>query len=38
MAYCFSAEHAKVIHLVRHGQGVHNVEAALLGSAAYKKQ
>ena len=32
MAYCFSAEHAKVIHLVRHGQGVHNVEAAVSGA------
>lgn len=28
-AYAFSAETAKVIHLVRHGQGYHNVEAAV---------
>jgi broad specificity phosphatase PhoE len=26
------------VHLVRHGQGEHNVEAALSGSAAYKKE
>lgn len=37
-AYAFSAETAKVIHLVRHGQGHHNLEAALIGAAAYKKQ
>ena len=34
-AFAFSAESAKVVHLVRHGQGTHNVEAALHGAAAY---
>ncbi len=34
-AWAFSAEGAKVVHLIRHGQGVHNVAAALHGSAAY---
>lgn len=37
-AYAFSADTAKLVHLVRHGQGYHNVEAALYGAAAYKKQ
>jgi broad specificity phosphatase PhoE len=36
LAYCFSAEHAKIVHLCRHGQGAHNVAAALYGAAAYK--
>lgn len=38
LAYAFSAETAKIIHLVRHGQGVHNVAAAVHGSLAYKDQ
>lgn len=38
IAMAFSAETAKVVHFVRHGQGYHNVEAALLGPPAYKKQ
>ena len=36
--YAFSADSAKIVHLVRHGQGLHNVEAALRGSAAYKNE
>ena len=36
LAFAFGAESAKVVHLVRHGQGLHNVEAALRGTAAYK--
>jgi len=28
-AFAFSAETAKVVHFVRHGQGFHNVEAAV---------
>ena len=36
--YAFSADGAKIVHLVRHGQGLHNVEAALRGSDAYKNE
>ena len=36
LAHAFGAESAKVVHLVRHGQGFHNVEAAVRGPAAYK--
>lgn len=36
VAFSFSADSAKIVHLVRHGQGYHNVQAALLGAAAYK--
>jgi len=35
-AWAFSADSAKLVHLVRHGQGTHNVEAALRGVEAYK--
>jgi broad specificity phosphatase PhoE len=35
-AYCFSAEHAKIVHLCRHGQGAHNVAGGGSGAAAYK--
>jgi len=38
LAYGFSAESAKLVHLVRHGQGIHNVEAALRGAEAYHNQ
>lgn len=38
IAYCIPAESAKIVHLVRHGQGFHNVEAALYGQDAYKKK
>ena len=36
LAHAFGAETAKVVHLVRHGQGQHNVQAALRGAEAYK--
>jgi len=35
-AWAFSADSAKLVHLIRHGQGTHNVEAALRGVEAYK--
>lgn len=34
-AFAFSAETAKVLHLVRHGQGFHNVEAAVSMKAVW---
>lgn len=37
-AIAISADSAKVVHLVRHGQGYHNVAAAHHGAAAYKDQ
>lgn len=37
-AYGFSAESAKLVHLVRHGEGIHNVAAALRGAEAYHDQ
>ncbi len=37
-AWAFGADAAKLVHLVRHGQGIHNVEAALRGAEAYRNQ
>lgn len=37
-AIAISADSAKVVHLIRHGQGYHNVAAAHHGAAAYKDQ
>lgn len=37
-AWAFSADGAKLVHLIRHGQGAHNVAAALRGAEAYKDQ
>jgi broad specificity phosphatase PhoE len=37
-AFAVDAQHAQLVHLVRHGEGEHNVACALSGPSCYKNE